>query len=112
MSMKAFIEEYFPRKYGLPALAKKAIAEIFNGMRKFLHTNKRIQLFAACCGIGSDDKEFTMEFTQFLLKCISRCMPVDAITEKMSKKECEVEVETVIRAVEWLFKVRLLRVCA
>lgn len=104
LSMKAFIEEYFPRKYGLPALAKKAVAELFNGLRVFLSSNKRIQLFAACCGIELPDKEMAREFTSFMLKCISRCMPVEVVTEKMSKKECEVDVETVNRALEFLFQ--------
>ena len=43
-SMRSFIEEYFPRKYGLPALAKKATAEFFNGLKKYLPTNKRLQV--------------------------------------------------------------------
>jgi hypothetical protein len=42
--MRAFIEEYFPRKYGLPALAKKAAGEFFNGLKKYLSTSKRLQV--------------------------------------------------------------------
>jgi len=103
-SMKTFIEEYFPRKYGLPALAKKATAELFNGLRKFLGTHKRIAMFGVCCGVEVDDKNMARDFTQFMLKCIERCVPVEAVTEKMSKKECEVDVETVNRALEYLFK--------
>ena len=104
LTMKAFISEYFPRKYGLPALAQKALAELMNGLKKYSHTHKRIQLFAACCGMGSDDKDFAKSFTQFMLKCIVRCMPVETISESLSKKECEVEVSTVDRALEWLFQ--------
>ena len=40
----------------------------------------------------------------FFLKCVLRSFPIDAINEKMSKKECELEVETVIRTLEFLFQ--------
>ena len=46
-SMRSFIEDFFPRKYGLPALAKKAVAEFFNGLKKFLPTHKRLQVLCA-----------------------------------------------------------------
>ena len=42
--MRAFIEEYFPRKYGLPALAKKAAGEFYNGLKKYVSTSKRLQV--------------------------------------------------------------------
>ncbi len=67
--------------------------------------NARVwQLFGACCGVGSDDKEFAYEFMVFFLKCVLRSFSIDAINEKMSKKECELEVETVIRTLEFLFQ--------
>lgn len=65
------------------------------------------QLFGACCNIHSDDKEFSYEFMTFFLKCVVRCFPIDVVNEKMSKKECEVEVETVNRALEFLFQADL-----
>ena len=65
------------------------------------------QLFAACCNIGSDDKEFSNEFMTFFLKCVMRCFPVDVVCEKMSKRDCEVEGDTVDRALEFLFQADL-----
>jgi hypothetical protein len=103
--MSEFIEGYFPRKYGLPKLAAKAEAELYNGIKKHMHTHRRIQLFAVCCGIGCEDDEFSFAFSQFLLKAISRVIaPVDLITEKMSQKECEIDIETINAAIEYLFK--------
>jgi hypothetical protein len=105
MTMSEFIEGYFPRKYGLPKLAAKAEAELYNGIKKHMHTHRRIQLFAVCCGIGCEDDEFSFAFSQFLLKSISRVIaPVDLITEKMSQKECEIDIETINAAIEYLFK--------
>ena len=103
LSMPDFISEYFPRKYGLPALAKKAMAELMNGLKKFASTHKRIRLFATCCCIDSEDTEFANAFTQFLLLCISRCLPIDTVSETLSKRECEIEADTVNRVLEWLF---------